>query len=35
MFGITKIGQNLHPKKCEKEIILLVNYHELEMIHGQ
>jgi len=22
-------------KKCEKEIIWLVNYHEFEMIHGQ
>jgi len=22
-------------KECKKEIILLVNYHELEMIHGQ
>jgi hypothetical protein len=35
MFGIAKIGQDLHFKKeCEKEIIWLVNYHELEMIHG-
>ncbi len=22
-------------KECEKEIILLVNHHELEMIHGR
>jgi len=33
MFGIAKIGQDLK-KECEKEIIWLVNCHELEIIHG-
>jgi hypothetical protein len=32
MFGIAKF---FIQKECEKEIIWLVNYHELEMIHGQ
>jgi hypothetical protein len=32
MFGIDKI---FIQKEHEKEIIWLVNYHQLEMIHGQ
>jgi hypothetical protein len=35
MFGIVGIEWGFHPKRnAKKEIILFVNYHKLEMIHG-